>query len=384
MEIITKPLDGALDVNFAGNLPDIEITSDGDVSLDFKHKVDGVFVSLFTETYTPDSDGNITIEIRELIESMLELNIPPTDEDTYHQVAGYRVFQLDFEEIDADPESTEQITFTAIKGGFQNYTVDDTDFALFNWLTWQERTKYVKASDPNFLTYFAAVERHVFITIYEPSATNEINKFTLAAGQLTTINCNWERITDSYPNATHVDVYIKESSTPLTFQQRFVLTEEYFEHEDLFVFANSVGGIDTIRFTGVLTESQQFSFESAIFSRQEREYFHRSEESFQKNTGLFRTRRQLLWSRDFFASKFKYWWTLGVFFRVITQSENLSSTLHRINNYTFGFRLSEPKVYQDYLKLNPSQVSLGPTEQYIKVPEGEYVLTEDGDQLIFE
>lgn len=452
-------------LNFAGNFPDLEFDSDLPIILELIRVIDGQDVSLFTETYSPNGDDKIFIEFRELFESLLAVNIPPSDQSLYEQETGYGSFKILSETIPAqteivgyvftlnnvlgdffpgdvitqdDPisegvildaslpeltieftsgaafedgadisnqtrsgsanitniteETTEEIdpteyTFTVIKGGVQSIPVSDEDFIGSRFLSWQESNKHVKSNDPEWLTFYGLDDVTIKARAYmSDGGTQDKNLYNFASNKLISFKCTWSHIRSSFDAGApvRIDVWAEYGEGVKTNLQTYRLSTEHFDFDDIYVFANSLGGVDTIRFTGVNNLKERFQTDTAFYDREQREYFVTADRGNEKNTGGFRSRRHLLWARDFFASDYKFLFAYGIFFRVVTNSaQDLLSRLHTLNSYTFTYKLSEQTLYQNYLELNPEEVIIDDDVQYVKVPEGDFILDSDGGKLEF-
>lgn len=347
------------------------------------------YSELLAENYTPDTDGKVTIRLREFLERLLEIRIPSAT-NLYHQAEGY--IQLTMQ-IDSEPPET----FYVIKGGVQSLNVTDEEFIIGHFLTWQEPAKKVKENDPEWLTYFPFVPEEGgsggvggSVTIkavahYSDGSSQTKELHILTPNQLYSLNCNWEFMLSGFsPGPYKIDVYgVDTEESPVTNVQTFILSAESFQHEDIFLFANSIGGVDSIRFTGQLERVENFALDTAFYDREEREYFIDPQRTWTKNTGDFRSYYHLLWARDFFASPLRYRFYLGLLFRIIIDPRDLFSIRYELNNYTFRFRESEQITYQNFLELNPPDIQVIPEPEYVQTPEGEEVLTPEGFPLEF-
>lgn len=416
---------------------------------------------ILEETYSPNSEDDVLVELREFFEAMLEVNIPPSDQGVYEQETGYRKVAMIFEKAtqeftfdysnvigapsvglevsapsgatgiiteiplggtsdvviqqsagsirfkvgdtisgtdDAFPDWSGQITaispgadnqsgheILVIKGGIQALNTPDDEFIDANFLTWQERTKKVKENDPEWLSYFPNQTVTVKVRGYfEDETTQTVAIQSLTANKLYSFNCNWTVLRNNLAAVPYqMDVWVEKAGVVLSNVQRYVLTDEHFDNDDIFLFANSMGGVDTIRFTGANERIEEFAVETSFFEREEREVDVEPQRVFVKNTGDFRSRRHLLWARDFFASAHKYYWQFGLLIRVITEGRDLSSRVYSLNSYGFRFRESEQLPYQNYLEMNHEEIELGEEVLYVKVPEGDFVLTPEGHKLEF-
>lgn len=298
--------------------------------------VDSSTVLLLSETYVPDSNGSITIELREFFERILKTIVPPTSESAYVQSDGYMKVIMDIDET--------EISFTVIAGGGINLGSIIGD----RWHTWQLSDKYIKLNDQEWLTFFPYELASVYVRLIFPDSEELIKVADIAADRLTTVNVSPSAFTQD-ETLMSLTAWVAEVDTPETVLsniQTFIISTEYFEHDELFVFTNSLGGVDSIRFTGQLTQIEEFQIDSALFGRALLEYHSESIRAFTKNTGSFRSRHELLWARDFFASTEKHRYQYQQYYKVLTSGQ-LPSVKHNLNSYEFEFVESEPVVYQN-------------------------------------
>jgi hypothetical protein len=349
------------DLCYVGNLPDIELTTTEDL-LEFILTVGGD--ELLTETFYPDTQGNIIIPIRKLLEDQVSMRIPEVNLFVQQDAVKDVVCLLDEEEVN----------FRIVKGGVDRKEFVTADFLPINWLTWQPQSKQVKYRDPEYLSYYPQEEVTVKVRVYFQDGTDtEFDVYTLQPGLLQTVNVTFEYIHGLFANQPiYFDVWIASDDGELTWRQRYVLTDQAYEFDDLFVFENSLGGIDTIRFTGqkTLINKQQFD-RGLFFDEFELEYDINPDRAYEKNTGFFRSTRQLFWSQDFFSSLQKYLVQGSELRRVLTREPQFEAARFDLIAFDFQFVFTRQVVYLDWVSDAPLDVLviIGPDEeQYYLVP----------------
>ncbi|GAB2993798.1 hypothetical protein GCM10027284_08710 [Cyclobacterium sediminis] len=347
---------------FAGNIPDILLTT-SDPGHDVTISMDGN--DILEEYYVADADGKISITLKQLIEKQLSVHIP--DADLYQQADAVA-------DIVCDIDGTE-VAFRAIKGGVDRKNLDTSNFLTLNWLTWQPQTKNVKYFDPEYLTYYAQAALSVKVKGYFQDGTDTtITAYTLPADQLTTVNVTFDKIHALFEEQPlYFDVWVDDGDDgENTWYQRYVLTDSFFEYNDLFVFENSLGAIDTIRFTGkkTLLNSQQFD-SGLFFDEFEHEYEVNPDKAYEKNTGYFRSRKQLFWSQDFFSSLQKYHLDGTELKRILTREPSFEAAQYDLIAFDFTFVYTRQVIYLDWIEEQPSNVLVivGPSQElYYLVP----------------
>jgi len=363
---------------FAGNIPDILLTT-SDPGHDVIISMDGTVI--LEEYYTADVDGNFSISLKHLIEKQLSIRIP--DADLYNQADAVA-------DIVCDIDGTE-VTFRAIKGGVDRKNFTTSDFLTLNWLTWQPQIKQVKYFDPEYLSYYAQQALEVKVKGYfQDNTDSTATAYTLPADQLSTINVSFEKMHALFEEQPlYFDVWVEDGEGgENTWYQRYVLTDNFFEHNDLFVFENSLGAIDTIRFTGqkTLLNSQQFD-SGLFFDEYEQEYEVNPDKAYEKNTGYFRSRKQLFWSQDFFSSLQKYHLDGVELKRILTREPSFEASQYDLIAFDFIYVYTRQVIYLDWIEEQPSNVLVivGPDQElYYLVPRmWLFPMLEDPTDAIF-
>lgn len=341
---------------FAGNLPDIIVTTE-DAGHDFSITIGGDL--LLEEYYTADADGKIIVPLRALLEEQLSLQVPDVNLFTQDQGA---------KDVDC-LMGTEEIDFRMVKGGVDRKEFTTSDFLTLNWLTWQPQVKQVKYRDPEYLGYYAQEQVTVKVKAYfEDGTDSTADAYVLPAGQLYTVNVTFEHIHSLFAQQPiYFDVWIQNGDDgENTWRQRYVLTDQVFEFDDLFVFENTLGGIDTIRFTGQKTLLNKQQFDTGIFFDEfELEYDINPDKAYEKNTGFFRSRRQLFWSQDFFSSLQKYLVRGAELRRILTREPQFEAARYDLIAFDFQFVFTRQVEYLDWISDEPLDilVIIGPDQE---------------------
>jgi len=326
-------------LSLAGNIQDIILSSVATVNFKI---IDGA-ITILEENYDPDAAGLIHIRLRDLMPTLLHLNIPSAN--VFEQVDGAKSFNFVI-----DGSST---THKIVAGGV-NAAIDPLTFLKANWLTWQQQQKRVKYMDPEWLTYYATVAATVKLKAYfKENDPETIDLTSLASGKLYSLNVNFQYLSGLFATAQPVyfDIWT-EDATPvrLSFIQRYVLFNDQFNFDDLFIAQNTVGGLDTFRFTGTKDEDNQFDIASSLFDEDTTDYEINFDQVFTKNTGYFESDRYRAWLNDFFNST-RRWYLTGDGLQVITISNpetKVSLDDPGSFSYEFKFALSRQTKYLNF------------------------------------
>ena len=324
-------------LSLSGNILDIILTSSETVNFKILEGTE----TILEENYDPDENGEITIRLRDIIPTLLTVAIPTTN--IYQQTESCKIYDFS---IDGDSNKCK-----IIKGGVDASITAET-FLEANWLTWQQQSKKVKYTDPEWLSYYSILTTNVKVKAYFKDADPEIITLTtFKPGNLYTINVNFEYLSSLFTSGQPVyfDIWTENSSgTRLSYIQRYILISDYFENEDIFIFANSLGGIDTVKFTGNKQETNTFEISTALFDEDTTDYDIDFTQAFTKNTGYSFSADVRAWWNDFFNSIQKYYLTSEGNIKSISISKpkaEVDPLKPSSFYYTFIFALSKQTKY---------------------------------------
>lgn len=301
---------------FAGNLPDLVFSGiDPDEGMTLKVIFDFFTSSplnVLDETIFPDAEGNATIKIRQVVEASLEHAYPTTD--MFLQSTAARRMSIIYDGI--------LYHLTVIKGGLlipesQYGAYDYETFFATNLLSWMPADRKLKYREPCFLNYFNIYSgsqlyaKSFYITeagalasqeyaIYTAMSVNGLYTFNVAFNQLIVL-------TGESRGAIAFECYVKTGGNRISNTQRLTLVNDFDEHDDVFAFSNSVGGFETIRLTGQLTESPNHSpLAFKNFNNHLLEYEVVHERLYKKHSGFFNDDTSKKWVRDFLSTHFRF------------------------------------------------------------------------------
>jgi len=331
----------------SGNFPE-EVTFQGN------SEVVSIFMNgqlLLEEIYEHDGNNLIHLKLRDLFHSLLETVIPSAG-NLLIQEASVADFGIQIQE----QSGLVTYSFRLVKGGIDSTgIVDSTTFLMGNFLTWKPQVKKVKYLDPQWLTYYSVQEARLIIqATYQENdemlTSEPVLVYTLPIAKKCTMNVKFEHLWAGFAlegrSPYYIDCWIAdEGQDKKTYTQRYVLTDEYHEFDDLFVFENSLGGVDVIRFTGEIENQVNHEFKSALFGEETREYDMVFSREFVKNTGYFRNGYELLWTNDFLASLNRYQYVSGLPVRIVLKSFEAKDIKTELNHYNFTFSLSKQSRY---------------------------------------
>ena len=330
-------------LSLAGNIKDIILSSA--ISVNFKIKEGAVII--LEENYDPDVDNTITIRLRDILPSLLKSVIPTSN--VFEQTEAYKTFTF---EIDAAP------TNCVVVSGGVDASIDALTFLKANWLSWQPQQKNVKYTDPEWLSYYATEAVTVKLKAYfkdDPAET--INLTSLAANKFYSLNVMFQYLSGLFTTAQPVyfDIWTEDATfVQLSFIQRYVLMADYFEFDDLFVFENTLGGVDTVRLTGNKEENNQFDISSVLIDEDTTDYDVEYNQVFLKNTGYFSSARERSWLNEFLNSIRRYFVTPdGLKSVTISKPEaKVDPSDASSFNYEFNFALSRQTKFLNFPRVD--------------------------------
>ena len=315
--------------NFAGNIADIVLTSDASVTLSIP--------LLLEEVYFPDANGRITIPLQAFFEA--HLHAPGLEEipENGLELTAY-TYYIDGQECG---------TFHVLAGGVDSPSVDTELFLKSNFLTWQPQTRFVTYHEPQWLRYVALQACTVKVKGYfDDGNTATVTLKDLTANKQYNLDVNYGRIRGMFESQpAYYDVWVEAGGERLSFVQRYVLQDEFSTNVDFFVFENSLGGYDTIRFAGDRKEITEAESLNAVFDAETNEYGIDYSKSWTKYTGYLPNERSRLWALEFFSSSRKYHLSDRSLRRIVVSKPKLEATSGEVSGYEFTFAYSHQSRY---------------------------------------
>ena len=297
---------------------------------------------LLSSVYTPGTDGYVTIDIRDIVESQLSFLLKDIT-TPYEQLD----LAADFTAVIAD----KNITFRVLRCGVDRFSGSAETFLKANFLTWQPQVKKVTYYSPEYLTYYAVISSYVKVKAYftddEGKVTEEVKQLaTLGEKRAYTIPVQYAVIMALFESRlpSFYDVWVEDGSgSRLTYVQRYVAGNILSEQEQWILFENSLGGMDTFRAYGQLDFLAEHTHNIAEIDDISEEYRVDTERKFQKNTGYL-DNRERQWLVDFLPSKQKYIYNQTYLRRIVVIEDNTSYTDKELpSSYTFTYKYADAR-----------------------------------------
>ena len=329
MKIIQQP-----DIlSFAGNVNDFVI-EDVAKSLVFKLSVDGMVI--VDEVYVAEG-GEVRVSMKDIVDCFLSISIPRADSDYIIQSLAVKKFKAEIEDS--------VIEFTVVKGGISNVAESSAVFLKTQWLTLQPQEKRIVMHQPEYLSYYAVVTGSVKMTVYFADGSANETLLALEAGNLYTVNVSYLKISSKFERAVGCyDVWIEnESGQRLTYVQRYILSTSN-SAANVYLFENTLGGIDSVVFSGDFTEKIQTEGTVTTVLEESTDSDIDLNFSCEQNTGFIPSIDYARWLRGFFVSKQRYH-VSGALRRIYLRESENGFTKNSLNDFTFEFFYSKQTKY---------------------------------------
>ena len=356
-------------LSFSGNLKPFVISSTAQVVFSLSQVLTSGTVLIISEIYNPDAANLVTIDLKAIIDRLLQVSIPSNSDIITEQTGNVGSFIVSIDSISP-------YTFTVIKGGVAGLLTTASVWLAANFLTWQPQTKRIIQSAPEWLGIYTVLGGNLKLKAYYADGTTHTGTYAaLPASKCYSINTSWGNVSawliaaSQSGEAVAWDVWFEVLSVQVTPIQRYQLRNPGVE-EHLFIWGNTLGAIDSVSFTGYQEDDQKLEHDNALFVDYSiGEYDIKKFREVTQNTGYL-IREESTWLKDFFYSRMKYMILPdGSLNRIaVVSSKVVTSTQDDLDNYEFNFR------YGDDTEL----LNLDRTQTTLPAPEGlaDFFLTE--------
>lgn len=316
--------------NFSGNLPDLIVSTTD--PLDFTLSQAGK--TIVSENYHPSSDGRVVINLRNILEHLVES--PGIDQPSFAiPYYTYTVGELSG-------------SFYCVRGG-HGAAVSAEAFLKGNFLTWQPQTRRTLYHTPHRLRYAALNVCECKVKGYFADGTSETATLFLGttADTIYTFDVSFGTVRGKFDaQPTYYDIWMEDASgKALTWTQRYMLVDYLPGTNDYFTFENSLGGFDTIRFSGDRKEINKLESVNAEFNEETIEYDIDRTRSWKKYTGYITDEQTRMWVLDFFNSNNRYHLCDGVFRRIYVSEPKVEDVAGEAAGYEFTYAYSRQSKY---------------------------------------
>lgn len=326
-------------LSLSKNLKEFRIFSQDKISFILRHGD----VEILSQRYVPSSDGDITINLRDIIHARLSYKLLESG-----QVYEQSSLVSDFTAVINDTT----LTFRVIRSGIDRPADSTANFLTQNFLTWQPSIKPVTYYSPEFLTYYATISSVAKLRAYFTDTSGSVISHTdytvteMVAGIAYTMPLQYSVVAGwlGHKLPAYYDVWVENlTGQRLTYIQRYYAEDMRTEQEQWILFENSLGGLDTFRAYGTTTFSGEHTHNLVEIDEISQEYRVDTERKFQKNTGHL-NQDERKWLLDFFPSQAKYLYAGNYLRQIVVIESNVSYTDRALpSNYTFTFKYADAR-----------------------------------------
>lgn len=342
-------------ISLSGNLKELILQSSDPVNV----KLTAGGATLLDDTYYPGNGNLIHIDLSQIVKSHLSFSLPSSD--VFLQPSIAKTFTLAY--------GTTTSSFRCIRSGKLNLTQGASAFLTGNFLTWQPNQKPVTYYSPEWLTYYAVQDCSIRLKAYwEDGTDSTITLVSPSAGNCYTLNMQYAVVSGKFAGKRpmYYDVWVEGGDSRLSYIQRYVASEKQGEDENWYLFENSLGGLDSLRAYGALSDDPEYTHNIANFGDKSEEYRIDANRLQTRNTGYL-TPEEARWLQDLFVAPFKYLYTIsGVYPIVFTSSDATTDSANPPSSYSFTYRMADTRPYLDIQRRTDL-----PENLQIPIPTGE-------------
>lgn len=318
-------------LSLSRNLKELIISTSSEISLQLL-KGDSL---LLEETYLPDVNNRVHVDLADIVTSTLSLTMPSGDAVSTSQSSVYSDFTVKV-------DGTSVAEFTAVRSGVERFSDTAANFLTANWLTWQPQVKEVLHDQPEWLTYYpASGSCACYARFYYTDGTSGEKK-VCDVSQCVSINTRFSKLwaLDESGKERYgvIDVYIKDAQgLRLTYVQRYVLCSQG-ALDEVYLCENSLGGLDTFRFSGDRKLVPEIGYTSLLLDNSYTAADPDLSRKWSQNTGML-TGRECEWCWELFRSSAAYHLYRGTILPIVLDASSVEkSAMSVLAAYSFDYR----------------------------------------------
>ena len=353
-------------IYFTGNIPVIRIPAATEKVINISIERGQETPLVIQERYEPFAETTgqigqigqsatfIYLTIRDLVHKHFYSNYADLtfgDLNVSEQKSGYGKVTV------TDDEETEICAFFVVRGtlGVERF-VNAQNYFRKNMLTLQPQVRYIQPDELVMLNFYTTENCVIKArSVRRKNAPiNTIDYVTLTShNRLHTIKFTWNQLFQLFdfddlalfPLQNHplifFEIYAEGASGTRTFPMRVMLKRKQDTYEQMFLFENSQGGVDSIVFDGELVEKSQHEFLQSVIFGTVNEYDTIPKVLYEKITGYIETPEEKQWVSDFLASHNRYAHHDGAFVPIFIDNYKDEKTSGQPDqfSFTYGFRM---------------------------------------------
>jgi hypothetical protein len=278
-----------------GNLPAIVASTGGGVEFSL-WLMQSPMTRLFAAKYQRDFDGKISIDIADIVKSHLKATLPTNENDLYQSgFEAHFVFKMN-EMDDGSAGSDFASDFVVINAS--PHTLETVeDWCASHFLTDQPVEKRTNYESPEWLTYYDYVGDWVVVGRFYPKEGGVVDmvvKWDEKPG-CWSVNVNYARLIPHVARLPHqlkgyFDIILYDGNMNEQCRQRYIYDERTAK-EHYYIFANGLGGIDTLIAQGENVLQPELEHNVGRFAKRYKPLDDTEDmQKWQQNTGMLKYR----------------------------------------------------------------------------------------------
>lgn len=251
---------------FRNKVTKFVMTSTYSVTMTITINPNGQSAEIFTGRYHPDFNGRISVDITDIVKDYVKSTVP-TNANDYAQTDFSKEFSYKIEEDNGG----------SAQGTFKVFNIAcNTAETLDNWcaahfLTHQSVQKRTNYESPEWLTWNDLVGNYSLVARFYPNngGNTEVTLQTDSAAGCYTVNVCYSKLIRTISMLPrqlkgYYDIILFDNSSNELARQRYIYQERSGQ-EHYFVFANALGGIDTLIADGANVLQPELTFNYGRF-----------------------------------------------------------------------------------------------------------------------
>lgn len=235
---------------FLNRLPKIVTTSDYSIIFSL-WLMQGPMTEVFAGRYQPDFDGKISIDISDIVKNHLKALMPANENDLYQ--SGFEAhFAFKMNEIGDGGSGSDFSSDFIVVNASPNTSLSLEEWCSSHFLTLQPIEKPTNYESPEWLTYYDYVGDWIVVGRFYPKEGGLVDmvvKWDEKPG-CWSVNVNYARLIPHVARLPHqlkgfYDIILYDGNLHEFCRQRYTYDERTAK-EKYYLFANSLGGIDTL------------------------------------------------------------------------------------------------------------------------------------------
>lgn len=334
---------------FLDKVPEIVMTAGDSVSMSLR-LMEGPATEVFVGRYQPDFSGKISIDISDIVRDYLETTMPADEGDLYQSGFEVRFSFKVHEESSASGFAGDFIVVNASP----NTNLPLEQWCASHFLTNQPIEKPTNYESPEWLTYYDYVGDWLVVGRFYPKEGGNVDmivKWDEKPG-CWSVNVNYARLIPYVARLPHqlkgfYDIILYDGSMNEQCRQRY-LYDERTSKEHYYLFANPLGGIDTLIANGENVLQPELEHNIGRFGKLYKSLDDTEDmQKWQQNTGMLKYRWRN-WLYGLIANKqgaAKYDPKDGACHNIVVVSSDINiSDKGQLANSTFGYIMESASI----------------------------------------